>query len=66
MVSASPAHARINSFEHAGFLHILAREVTPVYNWIYATFSPKFSIHSTLLLLDPTWSGCSACVCKWC
>ena len=32
MVSASPAHARINSFEHAGFLHILAREVTPVYN----------------------------------
>ena len=29
-------------------------------------FSPKFSIHSTLLLLDPTWSGCSACVCKWC
>ena len=42
MVSASPAHVRINSFEHAGFLHILAREVTPVYNWIYATFLRNF------------------------
>ena len=49
------------SIEHAGLLHILAREVTPVDKRIYC--SPIFLF--SLLLPYPTLSGCGAFVCKW-